>query len=438
MSAAPAPRVPWAWLALAAVATLAALLWLGYPGFLSSDAQAQYAQALSGSYDNVHPPLMAWLWRQVARAWPGSGGIYALFLALYAGGLAALLATGIASTWKRTLAWLAIAAWPPLLVVLCHLWKDVGFAAALLLAAGLASAWRLRGSQPARIAAIALLLLAVAFRHNGWPAVLPFAWVLATPAPRRRAMLAFVAIAVLLAVFPALVERALGARHRTIWPAIALWDLAGVSLDAREQLLPRSVVAPELDVPTLEKWYSPWSNPSLFGSNLVLLGFYNDYTPAQLADVRNAWLRAVRDHPGAYLGHRARMTRWQLAGFPADLPSGLVYAAEYRVPEGVAPIAPPPRPARDALVAWTEAHRGGPWFWGGAYLALALLVLALPRTRRAAGGMAGVLASSSLLYAAPLPLLAPGAEWRYVFWSALAALLAAALAGGELSSRRRV
>ena len=52
--------------------------------------------------------------------------------------------------------------------------------------------------------------------------------------------------------------------------------------------------------------------------------------------------------------------------------------------------------------------------------------------------MAGVLALSALLYAAPLPLLAPGAEWRYVFWSALAALLAAALAGAELSSRRRV
>ena len=46
----------------------AALLWLGFPGFMSSDAQAQYAQALSGTYDNVHPPLMSWLWRQMN--WP--------------------------------------------------------------------------------------------------------------------------------------------------------------------------------------------------------------------------------------------------------------------------------------------------------------------------------------------------------------------------------
>lgn len=438
MNVAPTARPPWAWIALAAVATLAALLWLGFPGFMSSDAQAQYAQALSGTYDNVHPPLMSWLWRQVAFAWPGSGGVFTLFLAAYAVGIAWLLGTCIASTWKRTLAWLAIAGWPPLLIVLCHLWKDVGFAAALLLAAGLAASWRMHGSRAARIAAIALLLLAVALRHNGWPAVLPLAWVLATPAPPRRAMLAFVALAALLALFPSLVERALGARHRTIWPALALWDLADASIRTREQLLPASVVAPELDVATLERWYEPWSIPSLFASNLIMLGFYNDYTPAQLADIRGAWLRAIRAHPDAYLAHRALLMRWQLAGFPADVPSGLVYAAEYRVPEGVAPIDPPPRPARDALVAWTEAHRGGPWFWGGAYLALALLVLALPRARRAAHGMAGVLALSALLYAAPLPLLAPGAEWRYVFWSALAALLAAALAGAELSSRRRV
>ncbi len=70
---------------------------------------------------------------------------------------------------------------------------------------------------------------------------------------------------------------------------------------------------------------------------------------------------------------------------------------------------------------------------------LALIACALAWRRRfeTRGAVALVLLASAALFAAPLPLLAPAAELRYLGWPCVAALLAfvCVLAGPHTSAR---
>jgi hypothetical protein len=69
-----------------------------------------------------------------------------------------------------------------------------------------------------------------------------------------------------------------------------------------------------------------------------------------------------------------------------------------------------------------------PLFWGAPYLALAIVLVAWRRTRIAAQGLAGALAASALCYAAPLVVATGSGDFRYIFWSVVATLVAAVLA----------
>ncbi|MDQ2879032.1 MAG: hypothetical protein M3R41_08145, partial [Pseudomonadota bacterium] len=87
-------RRPLAVLALALAAMLAALAWqiaAFAPGIMTWDAVRQYGEALSGHYDDWHPPAMDWLWRQLTRIATGPGPMFAVQLGLYWAGQAGLM-----------------------------------------------------------------------------------------------------------------------------------------------------------------------------------------------------------------------------------------------------------------------------------------------------------------------------------------------------------
>ena len=64
-------------LALASIATLVTMACF-YPGYLNGDSNWQYAQGLSGEYDDMHPVVMSWLWSKLDRVVEGSGGLFLL------------------------------------------------------------------------------------------------------------------------------------------------------------------------------------------------------------------------------------------------------------------------------------------------------------------------------------------------------------------------
>lgn len=416
---------------LAAGLGIAATLWLFYPGWMSVDSAVQYQQALAGRYDDVHPPLLAWLWRQADRFWPGPGGLFVVLTATWWLALAAISGR-LAPGWRGGLAALAIGLMPPVLLVAAHLWKDVALSAALLAATAAILAWRLDGRRAWIGVAAVFLAAAVSFRHNAWPAALPLVAWLAWPRgpserwPPRRA-LAAMALATALALVPGAVNRTLDAAPRDAWSAVVLWDLGAVSIAIGRVLVPPEVRAPDLSVADLEAGYVAWANPAMFASNRIRLGFFAPYSDADRRAVLGAWLAMLREHPRAYLAHRARVTRHLLLGPPAEAPRELVYVADRILPPE-ATVAPGPvdRPRDRAIIRAAEALRGTPLFAGATWLLLALLGFATAwRARATEPGRAAIaLAASSWAYAAPLAIATGSAEFRYLHWSVIAALLA--------------
>jgi len=56
----------WLWAALAVVAGGFALIACAYwPGVMIDDARWQYQQAVDNAFEDWHPPIMAWVWRQM-------------------------------------------------------------------------------------------------------------------------------------------------------------------------------------------------------------------------------------------------------------------------------------------------------------------------------------------------------------------------------------
>jgi hypothetical protein len=113
-----------------------------------------------------------------------------------------------------------------------------------------------------------------------------------------------------------------------------------------------------------------------------------------------------------------------------DWPHELVYV------DGVTPYAnnPPLDANRSALhravVAFCQATYASVLFAAWPYLAVALIALVAAWRRRAVlrAQVALAVLVSGLFYAAPLPVIAPSAELRYLGWTCAAALIGAALA----------
>lgn len=417
---------------VAAAIGIAITLWLFYPGWLSIDSATHYQQALTGQYDNVHPPLLAWLWRQTDALWPGPAGLYLPLTAIWWTALALITGRWLPG-WRGMLAALAIGLMPPVLLIAAHLWKDVALSAALLVATAAIAAQRSRGHWASLAVALLALMAAVALRHNAWPAALPLLLWLAWPrgvdkAWRARRVGATLALALVLALTPALIGRALGAADRQPWSAVLLWDLAAVSVASGRVLIPPQVSAADLSVDDLAAGYVSWANPPMFVGDKIRLGFFTPYSDADRRAVIGAWLAMLREHPRAYLAHRWRVTRYLLFGPPPHAPRELVYvAARILPPQARITLAPLDRARDRAILRVAEALRGTPLFAGATWLALALIaaLLAWRRRHSEAGRAALALSASAWAYAAPLALITGSAEFRYLHWTVIAALLAA-------------
>lgn len=422
------PALP---LALAAFGGFALQLLLFHPGLMSPDSATQYAQALGLlPLDDVHPPLLALLWRATDAAWPGPGGLFALLALGWWGGLAAFVHARLGGGWRAAGALALVGAWPAALLMAGHLWKDVAMAVALLLALAAGIRWR-QGRGPLALA-VALLALAAAcaFRHNALAAVLPLlAWLLwpSSPAPARwPGRLAAMALAALaLALAPAALERAAGVRQASPWTAVLLWDLAPMSVAAGRSLYPPQLVASDLSVAELEAAYVPWSNVPLFATNRIRLSFFVPYDADDRRAVLAAWWSGVREQPRAWLAHRWALSRLLLLGTGSTLPRELVFTPRRQLPAGVDLDLPAPRPDRPPL-SWAQSALDTPLFAGWPYLAAALAALAVGWRRRR--GDAVALAASAFGNALPLALVSGSAEFRYLLWTVLASLLGLVLA----------
>jgi len=418
---------PWA-----AAAALAALYLAAFwPGALGFDAAYQWWQARGGETTNIHGIGMTWLWR-LGESAGGPGSVFAAEIALWFAALALCARAVPLGALAGYTSVLGIALAPVCAVLFFGVSSDAWLVGVLTLAVALALApapW----ARARSVAIVLLLLAALLLRKNALPAVVPLL-VLAvqrgTAWPWRRLWLPAAAVGAGLFALAALAERNVD-RRVDVLPATALWDLAAVSLADRVLLLPPASHGPGLDLDDLAQAFEPYANAPLFARTRAgIVQPFLQPDSALDAAVTAAWRDAIAQHPRAWLAHRARVSAALFGAKAPDWPHELVYL------DGVVAYAdnPPLAPNRSALhaaaIALCQATFAGVLFAAWPYLALALIACVVAWRRRAAPRAQVALAvlASGLCYAAPLPLIAPSAELRYLGWTCAAALLGALVA----------
>jgi hypothetical protein len=147
-----------------------------YPGLMTRDSFDQLRQARSGFFLDDHPPLMQAIVSLTDPLIPGPTGVVVAQSIMLLAGAYLVLRRALR---PRVAALVAVGflLFPPVLAVMVVMWKDPMMAGALLLATGLV----LSPSRPARLASLALVLVANGVRFNGLAAtfaivVLLFEW----------------------------------------------------------------------------------------------------------------------------------------------------------------------------------------------------------------------------------------------------------------------
>ena len=415
-----------AWSLVAAAAGAAFTVATFQPGYMSPDSINQLGQARSGLFTAIHPPLMAAVWRPLDALVPGPILMLVLQNLVFWGGAALVVATCVERRWAPWLV-LAIGLWPASLSGLSTIWKDIQMGASLVLATGLLLRAGSRRSPTGLAASALCLFYAAAVRHNGLTAVLPLAvwWgiLVAPPGARRRAWLgAGLGLALTASIWGAarLVDEAL-TRGRPLPPpeqSIMIHDVLGITLMTRQLYVPEYLLRqPETrGGAALAALYHPLDLGPIFFDpmNLELTS-----DPARLATLRSAWLKAITDHPGAYLAKRWAMMAFVLAWNPAYVRYPFHTGVD-RNDLGVTLVRSPLNVTVQRLL---DALGQSLFFRGWIYLVASVVVILVGLARRRWRWPAVALLASSFAYALPYFFVAPSADFRYLWWCVLATLL---------------
>ena len=421
----------------AAALGIALMCWLAWPGYFTYDSASQLAQARGVlPLRDVHPPLMALVWRGLEHIWPYPGVMFALIVVGYWYALAALVWRLFDKPWWRWMVFALVALWPPLFITMCHVWKDCALVATLLAACACIAIRRDNGNRVWVGFALLWLAASTCLRHNAIFAVVPLTlWLcwprVAQPAARARAMASAIALmlSVILVVTPALFSRAVGASPRHAWAAVALWDLAGISIREHTMLIPARLLNQPTSVADLAHDYTPVTNVDSFLSGQIKLSYDQDYSQADVDALWSAWTGAILHHPRAYLAHRLAFSRWQFLGYEQDTPHGLAFSPN-RYDQTFLKL---DLPQVDQQALWLRAMewlRTTPLFAGIWYIFITIVAAGIAWCRRKVRDPLPVLAlsASALGNALPLAIISGSCDFRYMVWTVLIALIALPLA----------
>ena len=300
-------------LVVGAALLFAASFLLRYPGQVSFDAAKQYAQAVSGHYDDWHPPVMARLWSVLASVAPPAPAMLAFQLLGHWVGIA-LFADGLRRAGRAGAAWVMLAsgASPLFLYYEGLIYKDVGLASVLLAASGIGFWYKVQArciARPALAAALLLVGYGVLVRANAvfafGPVLLYLLW-----SPARLSAVRVVGVSVLLAVVAVPVSgfvnrHLLGAAPSGVTQSLELFDLAGIAHESGDlSVLPAGVAFTRSD---LAICYTPrfWDSLNSVACRNAFTHLPPPGSPARDA-VGGLWLRAIATHPVAYARHRLK------------------------------------------------------------------------------------------------------------------------------------
>ena len=412
---------------LLAVAGFFLTVYAFHPGLMSVDSVAQYRQVLTGKYTDSHPPVMAFIWGVLNRLVPGPVGMLWLHAAMLWGGLA--LFAGVLYKQGRRHAWLLVLAGfaPQVAGISGVIWKDVGMATSLLMAAALLFG-AANGALNRRLGlALALFFIAYAtlVRSNGIAASLPLLLALVAVARPRYHVANCLLFSLILVIGigglkVGLEYGKLDSEKTHFWQQIALHDLTGMRCRGGKASIPDAFVVDQ----NICRGYDPYHvDPLIFGPSAPLRSRLD---AAALDQLREAWLASVATEPALYLRHRLRAFSG-LLGIPV-LPAHYVYLVQDGMQPNIWGIVAHDNALRSMLyrivATLSEGWAFKGWFWCSVALLLAL------RSWRIKGPLAvnTLLPISALCYAASYLPTTPAPNYRYLYWTVLATIIAALLA----------
>lgn len=415
-----APR----WLVLVPCALLALVqLYAFHWGVITPDSVVQYEQALSGRYDDWHPPVTAWLWRQLLHLGSGGAPFLLLDVALY------WAAIGLIADALRARHGWAAAALPILLATLPIPFGQVGailkdplMACVLLMATALLVRRAMGG--PWWLAAIALPLigLAAAIRINALFAALPLL-LLALPAawtdrPWRIGASAIGGLLLLAAGSWTINDALLRPSHSHPLYSLINFDMAGIvalggpsGYPGLSEAQARALIAHCYD----SRLYGAHDDKGCAPPEDAIAG----YVARTGESAVGLWLNAVIAAPGPYLRHRLAHLNWNWRFMVPAVPDDAVYLMSQPNAFGLHFT---PNAATRAVVgaaramAWSPLGRPATWL----AVALGLLVAGwrLPSRR-----LVIALALSALIYGGAYALVSVAPDLRYNLWTMLALMI---------------
>lgn len=278
-----------------------------YPGFMSQDSLNQYEQALSGHYTDWHPPIMAWLWHQLlffndgpfpmlllqnVLFWLGAflivkkiGWNFISFIFLLLCFSPSLL-NFLGVIWKDTLL-LSVLSFT---TALLYYFKDEKFKGLKL--------WAIS------ISIFMLIFLGVLLRHNAaaaaWPLII---LVLVHLYKQERKMRVFLisSLAVVLMFFAGRSINSFLCAGKSQYPQqqLMVYDLLSVSHAQNKSMLP-DYLKSSLPLDTIHKIYNYYDGGMYAIFNLKCVTEKKE----QLDSLKDAWKSAIKTYPQVVYDHK--------------------------------------------------------------------------------------------------------------------------------------
>lgn len=403
-----------------------ALFW---PGIAMYDSVGQFAQALSGAYEDWHPPIMAYVWAVLHRLFGGTAEpMLVLQMALYWAGFG-LIAAALARRGGRAGAAgvLVIGALPLFLGWQAAVLKDTQMLGAMLAAVGLIAWWRLRGVRVplwAMVGVALLLAYATLVRANAVFATVPLAVMLFGPTRWwMRGGLAVVGIGAVLALSPLINHGVLRAAPTGVEKTEALYDLSGIAARAPDDAVGfSSVDAQALVTKRCVKpfFWDPLGDQTRCGPIVATL----QAQPA--GSLYRLLTTAILRHPLAYAAHRlAHVNSTERWFVPAGWPNAVAPVASEPNTNGLRSPGPAARVWQVAARWMAESPLGWPVAW--LVLAVVGLAVAVARASTPLRDLALALLVSAIAVELSFGGISIASDLRYHLWSMVATALATVL-----------
>ncbi|WP_277593951.1 hypothetical protein [Pseudomonas chlororaphis] len=431
--------------------SLAFACWFSYkfsPGIMSFDSLSQYRQVLGVvPLSDAHPVIMVYLWRGLLAVFDTPGAMLAFHQLFYWAVIAIFVSLAVRKLQYRLVLLVVIGWCPPLVIMSIHIWKDVGMMCALGLAVAMLVGYVQRPHWGWLAVSIFSLFYASAVRVNGFiPAglllvlVCYFAVVKLNLSKVKATSLVLAAVVGFVVMYSSVMGVVNSSAKRSYGlGTLVVWDIVSISLSENKNLLPEYLPL-RMQGDTLQLLRSSNSVDANYPSYDVVSPYPPEDKEKQL--VRD-WITLVTAHPLPYLKHRTHVFLVLLGvanekiyypyhpgidendlGLKFSSVSNEEMASYFRLFDTV-----------------SKSFLYRPWLYF--LLSVGVCILAGFRLIKGRGNkfrnlLSATVAASGLASTASLFVIATAADYRYIIWMIMSALLSSVILASDYMHGRKL